>query len=82
VSGHPVGPAVAGVPKEGKGGTLQVKCVRIRVKAVAKQVLMLLKNYFKVKIVESNTFFILKFKILQLQVSGTKNANKHSLYYK
>ncbi len=60
MSGPPVGRAVAGVPKEGKWGTLQVKCVRIRVKAVAKQVLMLLMNDFKLKKEESNTFFYLK----------------------
>ena len=44
-----MGQAVAGVPDGGKGGTLQVKCVRLRLKAVAKQVLKLLMNDFKVK---------------------------------
>jgi hypothetical protein len=76
-----VGQAVAGVPDGGKGGTLQVKCVRLRLKAVAKQVLKLLMNDFKVKKKSQIPFFIFNFKILQLQVSCTKNANKHSLYY-
>ena len=55
-----MGQAMAGVPKEGKGGILQGKCVAIRVKAVGEQVLKLVVNEFKGKKEESNTFCCLK----------------------
>ncbi len=44
-----MGQATAGVHKEGKRGILQGKCVAIRVKAVAEQVLKLVVNEFKGK---------------------------------